>query len=138
MEYNFEKTAKQNYEKVFEYIEFLLRKQNTITIEDLKKLYFKLKKKEFRNLALSTLPLIRQMVILLPQNSKIIPQIAQLMKKCDLTHINQEIFQFLKDNKDCLYETHFKETYESEAEGLNNSLRDLDCLFEDTEKTASL
>ena len=40
MEYNFEKTAKQNYEKVFEYIEFLLRKQNTITIEDLKKLYF--------------------------------------------------------------------------------------------------
>ena len=37
MEYNIEKTAKQDYEKVFNYIEFLLSKKEKITIEDLQK-----------------------------------------------------------------------------------------------------
>lgn len=131
MEYNVEETAKNDYEKVLKYIEFLLTKKEKITRDFLQKHYFKLKKQEFRTLALGTIPLIRQMTCFIPLNSRIIPKIARIMKRFDMSYIDNDFLEFLKFNKDKFYILYFKEKYENESETNINNDKDLDCLFDD-------
>ena len=132
MIYNIEETAMCEYEQVLNYIKFLLTKNEKITKEFLQKHYFKLKKQEFRTLALGTIPLIKQMVCFSPLNSRIMPKIAQIMKQLNASYIDKDVLEFLTSNKDNFYNLHCKENYEDEAKTEITKNKNLDCLFEET------
>ena len=131
--FDFEHFAKQKFDNVLNYINNLLIKSEQLNIENLQKIYIKLKRKDQRvigSLGLPVIGTIAQSALShdFTQSDNVL-KIAKLMNTLDLSYIDKEISQTLNEQKEELYLQYFKEEYETEAKAIENQNKALDCLY---------
>ena len=128
-----QKLAKQEFDKVLNTIDSLLTKNDQLNIDNLQKIYIKMKRKDQRVIGSLGLPLIGGIAQASLSHdfskSNCIPKIAKLMYTLELTYIDREIAQKLKDQKNELYSKYFIEEYETDAKALKNQNEAIDCLY---------
>lgn len=123
-----EEQAFKNFEIVLKIMEHLIltSKAGEIKIEELINIYKKLDKKEKRDNALYTCPVIGKFVyntkVHTPISAKKIKKIAFIMRTLNLDFVNKEILENLKENSTKIYEEHFKEIYEQNETAYRNDV----------------
>lgn len=131
--FDYEKFARQKFDNILNTIDNLLTKNDQLNIENLQKTYIKLKRKDQRVIGSLGLPVIGKIAQSALSHdftkSDDIIKIAKIMDTLELTYIDKEISQKLKEQQNELYLVYFKEEYETESKALENQNKAINCLY---------